>query len=364
MSEVRPVLQALSCATGPTWRPGGRDEDAPAQRLEPAGEWEAAERVLLSLPLDARVLLACHKNPDGDALGSMLGFALGLRQLGFRQITASFPGRFELPDTLRGLPGLELLSSSDEVTGSYDLVLAFDAASVERLGELTAAFRAAPVTVVLDHHASNTNFGEINLVDPAAAATAVVVDQLLARIGATLDARIAECLYVALATDTGSFRFSCTPAVHELASRLIAQGIPTDVISRRLFETRPFGAIKLFAEVLARTVLEPEQAAGHGLIWTYVTLSDLEAFGQRPQVLEALIDPVRCAEEADVACVIKEVNLGEWSVSLRSKGRIDVSKVAVVLGGGGHRSAAGFTRRGTFLEVIEAIRGELAIVCG
>jgi phosphoesterase RecJ-like protein len=327
--------------------------------LEPTNEWAAAERVLLSLSVDARVLLTCHKNPDGDALGSMLGFALGLRQLGFRDLTASFPGLFELPDTLRELPGLEFLFGSEEIADSHDLVLAFDAASVERLGELAVAFRAAPVTIVLDHHASNTRFGEINLVDPAAAATAVVVDQFLTRLGVTLDARIAECLYVALATDTGSFRFSCTPAVHELAARLIATGIQTDEISRRLFESRPFGAVRLFADVLARAVLEPDQAGGHGLVWTYVTLDDLAAYRQRPQVLEALIDPVRCAEEADVACVLKEVDHGEWSVSLRSKGRIDVSEVAVVLGGGGHRSAAGFTRRGTVEDVIAAIRVEL-----
>lgn len=336
---------------------------SPAASETATTEWQRAEAVLRGLSLDSKVLLVCHLTPDGDALGSMLGFGLGLRRLGYRQVRASFPGPFELPDPLRELPGLDMLVRPSEAMIAPAVALAFDAASVERLGDLGGPFRLAPVSLVLDHHASNTRFGEINLVEPSAAATAVVAERLLARLGVPLDAAIAECLYVALATDTGSFRFECTPAVHELAARLIATGIQPGVISRRIFDNRPFGAIRLFGDVLGRAVLEPEAAGGHGLVWTYATRGDLRAHGQRPHVLEALIDPVRCAEEADVACVLKEVDAHEWSVSLRSKGQVDVSAVAVVLGGGGHRSAAGFTGRGTVEDVIDTIRACLAEVC-
>jgi phosphoesterase RecJ-like protein len=347
---------------------------AEAEDGEPSGlgdlpapsEWNAAVAALRGLPPSASVLLACHVNPDGDALGSMLGFGLGLRrlagELGIGRLQATFPGPLELPEPFQQLPGLDLLVTEADTDPSPDAVLAFDAASIERLGRLGARLAAAPVSVVLDHHASNTRFGRINLVDPTAAATSVLSDGLLRRLSVPLDAEIAECLYVALATDTGSFKFdSTTPAVHEFAARLIATGIRTGEVSRRLFDTRPFGAVRLFGEAIGRAALEPDEAGGLGLVWTYATLDDLDRFGQRPAVLEALIDSVRCVQEADVSCVVKQVGEGEWAVSLRSKGGVDVSAVAVALGGGGHKFAAGFTGRGTVDDVVATIRRELRV---
>ncbi|WP_320065307.1 bifunctional oligoribonuclease/PAP phosphatase NrnA [Micromonospora sp. RTGN7] len=323
-------------------------------------DWAAAVAAVRGLPADARVLLICHINPDGDALGSMLGFGLGLRQLGVRRLQATFPGPPELPEAFRALPGLDLLVPEADAEPVPELVICFDAASESRLGGLVDRLDTAGAALVLDHHASNTRFGGINLVDPLAAATSVVAEELLTRLGVTVDAAIAECLYVALTTDTGSFRFEATtPAVHELAARLLATGIRPGDISRRIFDTRPFGAVRLFGEVLCRARLEPAAAGGHGLVWTYATLDDLARHEQRPYVLEALIDSVRCTAEADVSCVVKQVRPAEWAVSMRSKGAVDVSRVAVVLGGGGHRLAAGFTGRGTADDVVASIRAEL-----
>jgi phosphoesterase RecJ-like protein len=330
--------------------------------VQPApADWQRAVAAIRGVPRTARVLLACHLNPDGDALGSMLGFALGLRRLGYSGVQASFPGLLELPDPLRGIAGLELLVDASAVASDPELVISFDAASIERLGVLGEYLLLAPASIVVDHHASSTRFGQINLVDPGAAATAVLVEGLLDRLGVPLDIEIAECLYVALATDTGSFKFDAsTASVHQFAARLIATGLPVGQLSQRLFDTRPYGAVRLFADALGRVELEPGAAGGLGLVWTYATLADLERHGQRPQVLEALIDSVRCVEEADVACVIKQVRPAEWAVSLRSKGGIDVSRVAVALGGGGHRYAAGFTGQGSVSEVIVAVRARLA----
>ncbi|MEU5780766.1 DHH family phosphoesterase [Micromonospora lupini] len=323
-------------------------------------DWAAAEALIRALPSTSRVLLICHVNPDGDALGSMLGFGLGLRRLGVHLLQATFPGPPEVPDPFRGLPGLELLVPASAADPAPDLVICFDAASESRLGELAGRLSTAPAALVLDHHASNPGFGTVNLVDPRAAATSVVAEQLLARLGVPLDPAIAECLYVALTTDTGSFRFEATtPAVHQLAARLLATGISPGDISRRVFDTRPFGAVRLFGEVLGRARLEPAAADGRGLVWTFATLDDLARHDQRPYVLEALIDSVRCTAEADVSCVLKQTASDEWAVSMRSKGAVNVSRVAVALGGGGHTFAAGFTGRGTAEQVIEAIRGEL-----
>ncbi|WP_431977567.1 DHH family phosphoesterase [Micromonospora haikouensis] len=323
-------------------------------------DWAAAVAAVRDLPADAQVQLVCHVNPDGDALGSMLGFGLGLRQLGVRQLRATFPGPPEVPEPFRALPGLDLLVAEQDAYPAPHLVVCFDAASESRLGGLVDRLATAGTALVLDHHASNTMFGGINLVDPRAAATSVVAEELLTRLGVRLDAGIAEGLYVALTTDTGSFRFEATtPAVHELAARLLATGIRPGDISRRVFDTRPFGAVRLFGEVMCRARLEPTAAGGNGLVWTYATLDDLARHDQRPYVLEALIDSVRCTAEADVSCVVKQVRPDEWAVSMRSKGAVDVSRVAVALGGGGHRFAAGFTGRGSADDVVASIRTEL-----
>jgi phosphoesterase RecJ-like protein len=322
-------------------------------------EWAAAADAVRGLAPGDEIQLICHVNPDGDALGSMLGFGLALRRLGFTGVLATFPGEFEVPVPYQVLPGLDMLVTAAEAYREPRLIVIFDVAAESRLGSL-APLAAAGHSVVLDHHASNTRFGSVNLVDPRAAATSVVVAGLLTRLGVPLDAEIAECLYVALATDTGSFKFDMTtPAVHELAARLIATGISPSDISRRIFDTRPFGAMKLAGEVLGRAQLDAAAAGGHGMVWTYATLADLSRYEQRPYVLDTLIDPIRSVAEADVAVVVKETGPGEWAVSLRSKGAVDVSRVAVALGGGGHRLAAGFTGRGTPEEIVAAVRSLL-----
>ncbi|XVV11485.1 DHH family phosphoesterase [Actinoplanes sp. CA-131856] len=320
-------------------------------------EWTAAIDAIRALGPDDEVQLICHVNPDGDALGSMLGFGLGLRRLGVTRLRATFPGRFEVPVPYRELPGSDLLVSEQEAYDNPALIMIFDVAAESRLGDLVSLLPSAPAVIVLDHHASNTGFGGVNLVAPRAAATSVVAEGLLSRLGVPLDAEIAECLYVALATDTGSFKFDLTtPEVHELAARLIATGISPAEISRRIFDTRPFGAMKLSGEVLGRARLDVTAAGGRGLVWTYATTDDLERYDQKPYVLDSLIDPVRSVAEADVAVLVKQASDGEWAVSLRSKGAVDVSAVAVALGGGGHRLAAGFTGHGTPEEIVQQVK--------
>ncbi len=323
-------------------------------------DFSAAVAAIRELAPAGRVLLICHVNPDGDALGSMLGFALGLRRLGVRQLQATFAGEFEVPEPFAALPGIDLLVPEEQAWTDPDLVIVFDVAAESRLGALVDRLPRARTSIVLDHHASNTGFGTVRLVDPHAAATSVVAEQLLDRLDVPLDPEIAECLYVALATDTGSFKFDMTtPRVHEMAARLIATGIRPGEISRRIFDSRPFGAMKLFGEVLARAVLDPAAAGGHGMVCAYVTQDDLRRHGQRPYVMDALIDPVRTVAEADVAVLVKQTGAGEWAVSLRSKGAVDVSRVAIELGGGGHRLAAGFTGHGTPDDIVVGVRGLL-----
>jgi bifunctional oligoribonuclease and PAP phosphatase NrnA len=355
---VTRAAQVAALSAGPIAPAGPTASAGPAGPIAEA-DWAAALEAVRDLPADPEILLVCHVNPDGDALGSMLGCGLGFVRAGL-PVRATFPGPFELSPPFDQLPGLELLVDPAAAPTAPDLFVCFDAASAARLGELADRLDTAGASIVVDHHASNTRFGTIQLVDPRAAATSVVVEELLRRLGVPLDKQIAECLYVALSTDTGSFKFDLTtPAVHELAARLLATGLHPAEISRRLFDSRPFGAMKLYGDVLARATFEADAAAGRGLVWSFATLADLERHGQPRHVLEGLIDAVRVAEEADVACVLKQAASEEWTVSLRSKGGVDVAAVAVGLGGGGHRLAAGFTADGTLDEVISIIRSAL-----
>jgi bifunctional oligoribonuclease and PAP phosphatase NrnA len=329
----------------------------PAVPAPTGADWDKAVAVLAGA---AEVVLACHVSPDGDALGSMLALAHALRRRGTR-VLPSFGEPFTVPASLQLLPGLELLVPPAEVPAAPRLLVTFDTGSVDRLGTLADRAAAAADVLVVDHHASNTGYGTLHLVDPAAPATAVLVAELVERLGVPLDADIAACAYTGLVTDTGSFRFAATtPATHELAARLLATGIRQDVLARELFDTHPFGWLPMAGAVLARARLEPAEVSGLGLVWTETRLSELAAYDLDPDQVESLIDLVRSAREAEVAAVFKQLPGGRWAVSVRSKGRVDVSVACVALGGGGHRFAAGFTSADDLDRTVPALRAALA----
>jgi bifunctional oligoribonuclease and PAP phosphatase NrnA len=305
----------------------------------------------------ATVVLAAHVQPDADALGSTLALAEGLRRRGAR-VLATFPDPFVLPVSLSWLPGAGGLVPSSGVPSSPDVFVSLDAASPGRLGELAPLLERAGTSVVVDHHASNPGFGDVRVVDPGAPATVTLVADLLDGLGVTLDATLATCLYAGLSADTGSFRFGSTrPDTHVLAARLLETGIDHADISRRLFDTAPFGWLRLLSMVTGRAQLETE--VGAGLVWTWSSTAEAAEHGLPGEQLEALVDVVRSTEEADVACVLKGQADGTWSVSMRSRGTTDLTRVALALGGGGHRAAAGFTSHADREGTIAAIRAEL-----
>ena len=319
-----------------------------------SAEWDKAVALLGDQP--EVVVLACHMNPDGDALGSMLALAHALRGRGVR-VVPSFSDPFEVPGSLSGLAGVDLLVPPAEVPPTPPVLVTFDTGSADRLGSLAGLTQSAAEVLVIDHHASNTHYGTLHLVDPAAAATAVLVEELVRRLGVPLDAEIAECLYAGLVTDTGSFRFAATTAeTHELAARLLRTGIRHDLLARELLDTHPAGWLTMVGAALSRARLEPAAAGGLGLVWTETRVAELVAAGLAADQAESVIDLVRTAAEAEVAAVCKELPAGGWSVSMRSKGRIDVSAAAVALGGGGHRFAAGFTSAADLAATMAALR--------
>jgi bifunctional oligoribonuclease and PAP phosphatase NrnA len=297
-------------------------------------EWDKAVAVLAAADR-GEVVLAGHVSPDADAVGSMLALAHALRRRGTR-VLPSFSAPYELASSLTGLPGIELLVPPEQLPAAPALLVTLDTGSADRLGSL-------------------------DLVDPAAAATAVLTEELVRRLGVELDREIAACLYAGLVTDTGSFRFSATtPETHELAARLLRTGIRHDLISRQLLDTHPAGWLGMVGAALARARLEPAAVGGFGLVWTDTRLAELDAAGLGADQAESVIDLVRTAAEAEVAMVCKQATGGGWTVSMRSKGRIDVSAAAVALGGGGHRFAAGFSSDDDLDATVAAARAALA----
>ena len=322
-------------------------------------DWAAACALLRGAD---EVALVCHVQPDGDALGSMLALGAALRAQGRRVCCSWGSEPFEVPAAYRFLPALDLLVPAGQVPEAPALLVTLDTGSVDRLGTLARQVTTARDVLVLDHHVSNTMYGTVNLVDTGAAATAVVVAELLDRLGLPIDAQVAAPLYTGLVTDTGSFKYAAsTPAVHELAGRLLATGIRHDVISRQIWDTQPFGYVQLLGDVCARAQLEREEVGGLGLVWTTVGPDDLDRHGLALSDVEGVIDVVRSAQEAEVALVVKaDPADGLLKLSMRSKGAVDVGEVCTRLGGGGHRFAAGATSYDDLEATVAAVRAGLA----
>ncbi|HKS49287.1 MAG TPA: DHH family phosphoesterase [Amycolatopsis sp.] len=306
------------------------------------------------------VTLLAHVRPDPDALGSALalGRALFLRGATVR---VSFAIPDHTPESLRGLDPDNLVVPVSEVPASGPLLVCLDTPSPSRLGSLAdrveAARAAGGPVLVIDHHASNQFYGTHHLVDVAAEATAVLVLKVLDELGVPLDEPIARCLYAGLVTDTGGFR-RATPATHHAAARLLEAGVDPDRLAREVVDDHPFAWLPMLSKVLGTARLEPEEAQGFGLVHATVTAAD--AATVRLEEVEGVVDVVRSTREAEVAAVFKEQAPGEWTVSLRAVGKLDVSVAARSLGGGGHRLASGCTVHGTIEEALTAVRTALA----
>jgi bifunctional oligoribonuclease and PAP phosphatase NrnA len=285
------------------------------------------------------VVVACHLNPDGDALGSLLGASLGLRKLGAKTLATWSDSDAQPPPAYEWMPGLGHLEPPSRV-GPASTFLALDCGAADRLGDLEGAARASECLINVDHHPGNDNFGHLNVVVTTASSTAELVARLLEDAGVELDEDIAACLYAGIVTDTGRFQYSnTTPETLRLAADLMSYGVPAPAIAQEVFESQPFGYLKLVGRILDRA----ELVAAQQFVYSWVMLSDLEETGVDRDQTDGLIDAVRSTNAARVAAIFKEQDDGRFRVSLRSKGPASVGVIARAKGGGGHELAAGFT---------------------
>ncbi len=218
--------------------------------------------------------------------------------------------------------------------------------------------RRARELIVVDHHATNDGYGTINLIDPDAAASAVVVRRLLDRLGWELTREAAECLYTGLVCDTGRFQYDVTtPEVFTLARELSTYDLPISAMNRQLFEEHRLAYLRLAGMALQRAVYDGERR----FVATWVTAADLADFGVGLDETEGLIDLLRRTTEADVSAVLKETPDGT-KVSLRAVNEFDVGQIAIAFGGGGHKAASGFVSPLPVPELLDAIRQSLPVV--
>jgi phosphoesterase RecJ-like protein len=296
-----------------------------------------------------------HVRPDGDALGSQLALALSLQQLGKHVRVWNEDGMLE---KYSFLPRAELLTKPPSTADHVDVAIALDTAIQNRLGTALAAVGSAKIWINIDHHPSNPGYGDLVIVDPSAPATGELIFTLITSQGLPLNHDIAENLYAAISTDTGSFQYPKTSArTFEIAAELVRVGnLDVGEISRKLYESYPRRRLELLRELL-RTMRfsENDRVASFSL-----SLKTAAELGILPEDNEGLIDHLRATRSVIVAVFFEELADGKVRVSMRSKDEaVDVCAICQKFGGGGHTLAAGARVRGSLPEVEQKVLEEI-----
>lgn len=299
-----------------------------------------------------RLLVVTHVNPEGDAMGSLFGMTLALRKAGKEAVCYM---EEPVPEPFGFLPGSETAVHALENEAPFDATIAVDCGELDRLGAGFVAFKDRGVLINLDHHISNDNFGDLNVVLPEHSSAGEVVYDLLTEAGMEVGLDVATNLYVAILTDTGCFRYSsATAESFEKAAALVRLGIKPQEISTLVFESNPVRKYKLLAMVLA--TLDADAGGVGGRVATvYMTDKMLEETGSSRSDADGFVNYTRSIKGVEVGVMLREAGPGKVKVSLRSKPPVDVAAVAGEFGGGGHVNAAGCTVDGTIEEAMEKV---------
>ncbi len=297
------------------------------------------------------IAISGHTNPDGDALGSVLGLGLSLRaQFPTKDVDLLLADDGKIPRIYRFLPGADTLAPAVAHPVSYDLFISVDAPTLERLADSAAVAKRALGRVCIDHHPARDEFAEVTVRITSAAATAVLVSELLEAAGWPLTPDIASCLLTGVVTDTGRFQYqNANPSAFACASRLVDAGAQPSTIALEVYQSQRIEYLRLESIVMSRI----ETRAEGRVAFSYAYASDLEECGVKPAECDGLIDVVRQVAGTELVLFLRESEPGVIRCNLRSKGKIDISGIAVELGGGGHAAAAGFTFHGTLAEAAD-----------
>jgi phosphoesterase RecJ-like protein len=302
-----------------------------------------------------RFLVVTHENPDGDALGSLLAMTLTLRGLG-KDVEMYLGGSGSLP---RQYAFMQLDGLRRDLPADLEqrVLVAVDCAKADRIGPDPEPIERASLVIDIDHHHDNTRFGDVNLIVADASSTGEVLRDVIRELGVELTPELAEPLYIALVTDTGRFQYTnTTPKALRLAAELVEAGADVHEVFQQVYESVEFAKLKLLARALDRArVLE-----GGLIVVSHLLRNDFAEVGASEAYSEGIIDSLRAVEGAELAALIREPPRDDGPtrrVSLRaSVDELDVSAIARLFGGGGHRQAAGFSSDASVDEITELIR--------
>jgi bifunctional oligoribonuclease and PAP phosphatase NrnA len=304
-----------------------------------------------------RFMITSHIRPDGDGLGSGLALYWMLRGLGKE---ADVILRDRVPPAYTVLPGSELVVVQPDITSTYDAAFVIECSDVERPGLPTLK---SQFVVNIDHHSTTEPFGDINWIDSTSAAVGEMIYNLCKALGVEVIKEIAECIYTALLTDTGSFHFSnTTERTLKIASELVRRGVEPARISQALYYSNPFSKIRLLGLVLSTI----ERDDSGRVAWVTMDRAMMYEADASEEDSDGIVNHALSIDEVQAVAFFKELSPGIYRVSLRSKGKSNVAKVAGLFGGGGHRNAAGCRIAGEFQEVkrrvIEGLQNAVGVI--
>ena len=314
----------------------------PGAIVEP--QWQEATAAIRSAHA---ILVVSHIFPDGDAVGTLLGISETLRAMG-KQVTGAIDGG--VPAGLTFLPQTSTIKAEISV-GEFDLLITVDSSDIERIGIAGAyGLDHSRVVINLDHHATNTQYGDIHLIVPQAVAAAEVSYDLIEFMGCELAYKSAFALLTGLVTDTQGFRIHATNSrTLDIAQALMRKGAPLPLIMANTLNRRPYEDVELWKRVL------PSVSIDAGLISASITLEDIAQSGMKTISDGGLVNHLVNVDQAKVSVVFKEMQINEIEVGFRSKPGYDVASLAHLLGGGGHKQASGCTVEGSLAHVRERV---------
>lgn len=306
-------------------------------------------------------LVTTHTSPDGDAIGSILAMRHFLIALGKEDVTCATHD--PVPRVYDWLPGAVEIENTDNLRDAYGLVVVLDVAQLARIGSVAMCFSPEQRILVLDHHREENPCGTVNFIDHTYASASEIVAELFDVSGLAITREAAECAYVGLTTDTGSFKYANTDArAHRCAARLLEAGIDVSGISSRVFDVMSLPKSDLLRRVLER--LQVSDCARYA--WSYVTEQDLIEADATSEDVDGLVNFVRNLEAIEVGMLFRELERNSMKVSMRSRGRMNAADVLRPLGGGGHAGAAGATLQLTLEEgrahVLQAVEEALGAI--
>ncbi len=310
------------------------------------------EHILEEIKKAKKIVILTHENPDGDAIGSSLGMYIALRKMG-KEPDIIIP---ELPRAYNFLPEIENVKKEGQKE-PYDLAIALDCATIKMLNGWANYFEDAKVKVTIDHHGTNTMYGDYNYVNPDAPACAQTLISIIQYFGVEIDKKIGTCLLTGIITDTGGFQYqSTTPETFEFAAELLQTGVNVSDVYKRVMNTMT----KANFELRKRAIERMEFFKEGKIAFTYVTKEDIEEANAETGDFEGIVEEGRNIEGVEVSIFLRETQKG-FKVSLRSNDYVNVSDVCLLFGGGGHIHAAGCTIAQSLEQVKEKIVNEVKV---